>query len=327
MNKINRWKKIKYKGAGEIYEDIYENIIYAIFNMNSSGIENNEKLRLQLGKTRNDALKELSKIKRKQILILVKLNIVGKTVFTYYPTSHILNRDFSSRTSIWISSKSPILDSYKNETIEVGSELNGQVNTISFTESNFDEAIEKILSTLPKLGVVHNDSEININDFENLLNYLKRNEMHNELIGYVGEYIFYNLAKDKDIKIYDNHIKKILWNHENGNKYENHDFVVLLENMKNNFIEVKTTTQLSNRHYISKNELSFMEENKNSYSLISIKLNSIFMKLLYNDNEITLNAINSLIKKDNYVIEVFDGKDKINKTFNIEGKTFILEKR
>lgn len=325
MLNINRYQRIKTKGLGEIYEDRQHGILISVFNLNDSGIEKNNKWRIQLDAKKRDLLKTLSIKGNKQLILLAKRKISeNKYVYIYAPTDYYLLREFDIRSSIWFSDKSAILDAYVTGNIQYGKEDKNKITTICFSNDAFESGIDEILSTMPKLKSFNEINWAYESEFDETLNNLKENDKIKELIGYLGEYIFYK--QRKNLKINNLNIQKTLWNYLNGLKYENHDFNVELENMENYFVEVKTASPSSDSHYISNNEIDFMVKNKNNYSLVSIELNNKFMSLIYSDEKINSKDIDQLIHGENYNMEIFNGYQEIEKSFTFKSTTFSMER-
>lgn len=325
MININKYRKLNIKGAGEIYEAIHHDLYVSIFNINESGLEGNNNLRIQLDAKRRDKLKEISIDSNRQIIILARYKFdEEKFVYIYAPSDHYLLRTFDVRSSVWLSDKSAILDAHRTSVPQYGEEEKGKLTTICFSNEIFDKGVDEILSTMPLLKSFNEELLEDHLTFESKINDLKENEKIKELIGYLGEYIFY--SNRDSINIEEKSIHKTLWNYVSGQKYENHDFTVQLDDMSNRFVEIKTSSPSSESHYISNNEVNFMEKNKDNYSLVSIKLNNKFMSLIYSDCKLNIKEIDALIQEKNYDMEIFNGYQEIDNSFNFESKTFSMER-
>ncbi len=308
-----------------MYEDTNQNLLFSIFNINSSGLKENDKFRIQLSVERRELLKEISLKENKQLIILARYSIDDKSIYIYAPTSHYLLRDFEVRSSIWFSDKAAMIDAYKNDSIETGKEDGGSVDTICFSGNVFFEAIDYIISTLPILTRFTEREFNKVTEYEETLNFFKEENKFKQLIGYVGEYIFHK--NKNEILIDEKHIKSSLWNYVVGEKYENHDFKIELEDLSTRFIEIKSSSPLSESHYISKNEINFMEKNKEAYTLITFKLGSEFMSYLYSANKISLKDLDELIEQGYFSMEIYNGYSEISNAFLFEEKTFSIRKK
>lgn len=312
--KVNSYRDIYY------YDD--KNLIISFVSITEDKSQKNPKYRLQVNKDKLDALKNLSLSMNKQIIILGELILNGESIYVYMDNSIYFNRNHKGSTSTWINDKSAIIDAYNNKTIEIGSEYSGSVSSLVFTTEKADAAINRIISSYPHLQRFISQNIPSIDNFIKLLNNKIKDNQYSEVIGYIGEYLFYKIHNELEID--GKKIKNIKWNYEEGNIYENHDFQVLLEDERGIFIEVKTTSFLNEDHIISKNEIEFMKSNKNNYVLSSISLSKEFISYIINSNKFDLNIIDDFIKNKKYTIYNNFGLKEINDKFYFDAKQYFI---
>lgn len=321
----SQFNKFKYPGVRDVYIDKERNLILTFASIKEDKHAARNKKRCQLSRNKLDQLQKLSLDLNMQVVILGELIVDGTPIYVYMDHSIYFSRNHKSNSSFWFSDDAAFYDAYQTDKIQKGKEYSGTVDTLLFKKENFHEALDLIIARYPKIKLFVDTSISNMKELESRMNSYSKDERKTDLIGLIGEYIFYSTYNLN--KIDGNAIEKIKWNFSEGNIYENHDFKLILENKKTIFVEVKTTSITSERHIISNNEVEFMKLNKDNFLLVTIKLSNAFLSYILSGEKISNEIVDKFIDSNDYELLTYFRWGEINDSFNFESKEFELTKK
>lgn len=320
-----QFNRFKYPGIRGVYLDKERNLILTFASITIDKHAGKNKKRCQLSRNRLDQLKKLSLDLNMQIVILGELMVEETPIYVYMDHSIYFSGKHKSNSSFYFNDDSAFYDAYQTSNIQNGEEHGGSIDTLVFKEENSQRALDLIVARYPKLQLFASTSISNLKEFEHKMNSFVKEERITDLIGFIGEYIFFSTYNIN--KIDGKSVDKIRWNFQEGNIYENHDFKLVLENKETVFVEVKTTSFTSERHIISNNEVEFMKLNKDNFILSTIKLSNSFVSYILSGEKMTNEMIDRFIDKKEYeLVNYFQWKE-INDNFKFETKEFELTKK
>lgn len=321
----SQFNKFKYPGIRDVYIDRERNLIITFASITEDKYASRNKRRCQLSRTKLDQLQKLSLDLNMQVVILGELLVVDTPIYVYMDHSIYFSGNHKSNSSFWFNDNAAFYDAYQTNNIQNGKEHSGTIDTLVFKKENSQRALDLIVARFPKLQLFAETSISNMKAFESKMNTYSKDERMTDLIGLIGEYIFYSTYNLNNID--GKSIEKIKWNFNEGNIYENHDFKLILENKETIFVEVKTTSIASERHIISNNEVEFMKLNKDNFVLVTIKLSNPFLSFILSGKKITNDIVDEFIDNKEYELVNYFRWAEIKGNFNFESKEFELTKK